>query len=652
MILSGSILLRSDLISLGAQGSFWQKAGARQADTAVYFASKTPTMPISSWRSGASEYSLSGRQSAAEAQVPREQAIGRRLVAILAADVVGYSRLMEADEERTLQSLNNFREGLLDPAILANNGRIVKLIGDGTLAEFRSAVDAVNCAVSVQREAATFKTPIPMVQRIGINLGDVIVQEDDIYGDGVNLAARLEALAAPGGICVSSIVHESVADRIVVPFEDAGTINVKNIARPIRLWKWHPDATVAAAQQPSAARSTGRISIAVLPFANMSSDTDQDYFSDGISEDIIVDLSKLRELMVISRNSSFAFKGRAIDVRAIARELGVRFVVEGSVRQAAGRVRITAQLTNADTGANVWADRFDRDLTDLFAVQDDVVHRIVEALKLTLSSTDKERIAQGGTSNLDAYDYFLRARRLLLGGRLNREVLEQSKSYIKLAIDHDPNYSQAFAFLGLAHMYDYQNRWTAGADKGLELAKWNAFIAIQKDPREPLARALASFTATFERDFEVAISGAKEALALNPNLAEAYVCLGNVYNFQGRGNEAISMLELALRLDPVYTEQYLHLLGVANVLAGKYETAAAVFRQRIRLVPETDFSRSVLASALGHLGETDEARQVWLELKKINPQYSFEQHFSRLPFANPADVQRIADGLARAGLAL
>jgi adenylate cyclase len=587
-------------------------------------------------------------------QLPQEHRISRKLAAIFAADVVGYSRAMETDEAGMLAALKNFREALLDPAIVSNNGRIFKLVGDGTLAEFGSVIDAVNCAIFVQREAGKFRSNIPIVLRIGINLGDVIVDGDDIYGDGVNVAARLEALASPGGICVSSIVQESVSGRTVIEFDDGGIINVKNIARPIRIWKWHPDASVAAIGQlhrPQGEQGN-KISIAVLPFTNMSGDAEQDFFSEGISEDVIVDLSKLNELTVISRNSSFGFKGRAVDVRAIGRELGVGFLVEGSVRRAGNRVRITAQLTDAKTGANLWADRFDRDLSDLFAVQDEVSREIVQALKLTLDPKDKKRLGQGGTRNLDAYENFLKGRRLLLGRSLNRDILEQAKQYLRLAIELDPNYAQALALTGLAHMYDYQNRWTPNADKALDLAKENAVLSIQKDPSEPIGHALASFVATFERNFEEAISHAKTALALNPNLAEAYGSIGNVYNFQGRGDEAIAMLELALRLEPAYTEQYLHLLGVANFLAHKYETAAAIFRERIRLVPETDYSRAMLASALGHIGELDEAKRIWFELKEINPQYSFEGHIGRLPFADPADVGRIADGLKKAGISV
>ena len=348
--------------------------------------------------------------------------INRKLAAILAADVVGYSRLMGADEAGTLAALKRHRETIFDPAVAAHNGRIVKLIGDGTIVEFGSVVDAVNCALSVQRSGAT--TPDEsasqqiIVLRIGINLGDVIIEGDDIYGDGVNIAARLEPLAEPGGICVSSIVNESVGNRIDVRFQDGGDISVKNIDRPIRVWKWHPSATTPTAARSNAAKPQPNVataSIAVLPFTNMSGDPEQEYFSDGISEDIITDLSKIAGLTVIARNSSFAFKGRSVDVRAVGRDLGVRSVLEGSIRRAGNRVRITAQLIDAATGAHLWADRYDRDLTDIFAVQDDVTRRIVDALKVTLSPAEKARLTDTGTTNIEAYNCFLRGRELLLG---------------------------------------------------------------------------------------------------------------------------------------------------------------------------------------------------------------------------------------------
>ena len=586
-----------------------------------------------------------------------EPRINRKLAAILAADVVGYSRMMGADEAGTLTALKRHRETVFDPTVAMHNGRIVKLIGDGTIVEFASVVDAVNCALSVQRadgSPARGAAQPHIVLRIGINLGDVIIEGDDIYGDGVNIAARLEPLSPPGGICVSSIVNESVGNRIDVRFQDGGEISVKNIDRPIRIWKWQPGTATAEAPRPGAAKAEpsagAAAAIAVLPFTNMSGDPEQEYFSDGISEDIITDLSKIAGLTVIARNSSFIYKGRSVDIRDIGRELGVQSVLEGSIRRAGNRVRITAQLIDAANGSHLWADRYDRDLTDIFEVQDDVTRRIVEALKVTLSPAENARLTDTGTSNMEAYDSALRGREILLGKTKNRETFEQAKALFLKAIKLDPDFAQAHAGLGFAFMFDYQNRWSDDPDGSLKQAKHYAQLAIEKDPEQALPHVVAAVAAGFDRDLERAKAEVDIALALNPNLAMANNVFGTMRIYSGQPLEAIPAIERAMRLDPAGSGQFLHFLGMANLLAGKYETAAALLKQRVVLMPETDFSRAILASALGHLGEVEEARRVWGELEEINPKYSFRDHFSRQPFKNPADIERVAEGLRKAGL--
>jgi adenylate cyclase len=584
------------------------------------------------------------------------EAPNRRLAAILAADVVGYSRLMGADEVGTLAALKHHREAVFDPAVTQHKGRVVKLIGDGTLVEFGSVVDAVKCALAIQRAVKALKPPNAggITLRIGVNLGDIIIDGDDIYGDGVNVAARLEPLAEPGGVCVSSIVNESVGNRIDVAFRDGGEVTVKNIARPIRVWKWHPESDPVSAQPQAKAAMVEPAkpeppSIAVLPFDNMSNDPEQEYFSDGITEDIITDLSKVAGLLVIARNSSFAYKGKTFDIRTVGRELGAKSVLEGSIRRAGNRVRITAQLIDAATGGHIWAERYDRDLTDIFAVQDEVTTHIVAALKVKLTPVEAERIAETPTDSLEAHDLFLRARELLLGQRATREMFDQTVALLGRAIDLDPDYAEPYAGLGMAHNLDSQNHWT-GAPDAFERACHFARIGVEKGPNVPYARFVAAVTAIWSRDLERARRESEAALAVNPNYALAFGTLGLIEIYSGQPEDAIPLIEQAMRLDPGFVHQTLHFLGTAYLVAGKYETAAATFRERIRLAPKTDLSRGFLISALGHLGEVEEARRLWAEVRETSPKYSFAGHLARLPFTNPADLERIREGFAKAGV--
>ncbi len=582
--------------------------------------------------------------------------IDRRLAAILAADVVGYSRMMGADEAGTLTALKRHRETVFDPAVAEHKGRVVKLIGDGTLVEFASVVDAVKCALAIQRaiKGQAQSGDAGIVLRIGVNLGDIIIDGDDIYGDGVNVAARLEPLAEPGGVCVSAIVNESVGNRIDVTFTDGGEVGVKNISRPIRIWKWHPDSDPVAARPLEKSAATEPAgpeppSIAVLPFDNMSGDPEQEYFSDGITEDIITDLSKVGGLLVIARNSSFAYKGKSPDIRVVGRELGVKSVLEGSIRRAGNRVRITAQLINTSTGGHVWAERYDRDLTDIFAVQDEVTRHIVEALKVKLTPVEAARIADTPTDSPEAHDLWLRARELLNGQRSSRDMFDQVVSLLGRAIEIDPDFAEAYAGLGMAHNLDFQNRWT-GAPDAFERAAHFATLGVEKGPNVPYARVVAAVMAIWSKDLEKAKRESEAALSLNPNYAQAMGTLALVEIYSGNPEAAIPLAERCMRLDPGFVHQTLHFVGTAYLVAGKYETAAATFRERIRLSPKTDLSRGLLVSALGHLGEIEEAGRVWSEVKQLSPRYSFAGHLARLPFSNPADAERIREGFAKAGV--
>jgi adenylate cyclase len=585
-----------------------------------------------------------------------EERLQRRLAAILSTDVVGYSRLMGIDEAGTLSRLNALRRELIDPAIAAHSGRIVKLMGDGALVEFASAVDAVTCAIEIQRQLRerdiSDSDADPIRFRIGINVGDIIIEGDDILGDGVNIAARIEGIAEPGGISISEDAWRQVQGKVAANFVDAGEQSLKNIARPVRVYRLDLAQKGATAPQGPLLPPgpPDKPSIAVLAFNNMSGDPEQEYFSDGICEDIITDLSKLSELHVIARNSSFTYKGKPVDVKQVGRELGVRYVLEGSVRKAGNRVRVTGQLIDAASGVHIWADRFDRDLTDIFAVQDELTQEIISALKIKLSAPEKARIAGGGTKNVDAHDFFLRGRELVIGNKRDREMFAEANVYLRRAIELDPNYAGPYAALGWAYIMDYQNRWSDSPETSLDQAERLIDEAIAKDDNDPFVHYVAALLGLWKKDYERWAHEADRALSLNPNYGHAHLARGLVHVYSGEPVKGIAYIEHAMRLDPAQ-QQYRHFLGTAYLMAGNYETAAAILKERVAITPTTDLSRALLASALGHLGRAEEARQIWRELKEINPRYSYVDHFGRLPFRNPADADKFTDGLRKAGLA-
>lgn len=582
----------------------------------------------------------------------------RRLAAILVADVVGYSRRMAEDEVGALAALNRHREADFNPVVARYGGRIVKLMGDGTLVAFSSVVDAVDCAVAIQTAAAASDGTPAVTLRIGINLGDIIIQGDDIYGDGVNIAARLEPLAKPGGVCISSVVNESYRGRSDTVFQNGGAVAVKNIARPIEVWRWHPaDAPTdeappcAITAAPPATRRPEGPSIAVLPFNNMSGDAEQEYFSDGISEDIITDLSKVPGLLVIARNSSFAYKGKPVDLRVIGRELGVGHVLEGSVRRAGERVRITAQLIDVATGGHLWADRYDRELTDVFAVQDQVTLEIVEALKIRLSPAEKASIVGIGTTNLEAHDSFWRMRTLIFSPGLTPVLWQRGITEGLRAIERDPGYVQAYALTSICHWLDFHNQWSGDAPEIVTAkAKALADRAVELDPDEPLANHAIAVAARWMGDYDLAALSIDKTLAKSPDYALGLFTRSEIALAAGRHQEAIADLERAIRIDPAWTHQYLQNLGMAHLLLGHFETAAMVLRERLLLAKDTDVGRAWLAAALGHLGELAEARQAWAELLAINPSFAMEPRLARQRFERPADPELVMAGLAKAGL--
>jgi adenylate cyclase len=585
--------------------------------------------------------------------------VQRRLAAILAADVVGYSRLMESDETGTLARLKALHGEVIDPAVARHSGRVVKLMGDGILMEFASAVDAVTCAMEIQKLVSEHDpggAPDRRIQfRIGINVGDVIVDGDDIYGDGVNVAARIEALAQPGGIYISRSAADQVRDKVPVAIESRGSQTVKNIARPIEIFCLVDGSAgqsvtinVAAVSRPPA--PTEKTSIAVLAFSNMSGDADQEYFSDGISEDIITDLAKLSELHVIARNSAFAYKGSSASMHDIAAALGVRYVLEGSVRKAGNRVRVTAQLIDATTGGHSWADRFDRDLTDIFAVQDELTQQIVAALKLKLTRSETDRLAGTRIADVAAYDYFLRGREQVWlhtrAGNMN------VRTFMAKVIEIIPDCAAAYAFTSFSHINDYVNGWAADPDVALAAGLDLARRAVAMDDKQPEAHFALGAALTWSRELDQALDASARCIALQPNATEARLLRSHIQIFSGLAAEAVETLRDFMQLDPLYPEIALQFLAEAQFSLGQFELAADTIQQRLARNSDAPTAHALLAAICGHLGRLEEGLSHWEQVRRIDPSFSVERRRKLLPFKNPADFERRVDGLRRLGIAV
>ncbi len=587
----------------------------------------------------------------------------RRLAAILAADVVGYSKLMADDETGTLNALRTHRETLFDPETARRGGRIVKLMGDGTLVEFPSVVDAVECALAIQQAVA--ETGGPIMLRIGINLGDIIIDGDDIYGDGVNIAARLEALADPGGICISSIVHESLGNRVEAEFADAGEHEVKNIARPIRVFKYFSpgaagDRGCDLARAKAFNTSIGLDfslpdypSIAVLPFTVMSTDPEQEFFADGVCEDIITSLSKIDRLLVVARNSTFTYKGRAVDVKQVGREQGVRYVLEGSVRKAADRVRVTAQLIDATTGAHVWAERYDRKMQDIFAVQDDITREIVVAMDVQLRQGEQHRVWSGGTQNLEAWECLRLATDAALGG--SRETQPKARKLLDRALELDPNYAVAWAMRGWLHFTEADvGGGLAGREQAQE-AQDAAFRcghkALELDPDCAEAYGILALTHLNAGEHDTAIKLTEKAIELAPNNAEILGGVASaVMRKSGRPERGAELVKQAMRLSPFYRPGLLRALANNYRLCGRLEEAVACYRESLKREDGYLAAHVNLASALGELNRLDEARQAARGVLEREPDFSIAGYAAGLAYRNRTDVDRISDGLRRAGL--
>jgi TolB-like protein/class 3 adenylate cyclase len=546
----------------------------------------------------------------------------RRLTAILAADVAGYSRLMGADEEGTHERLQAHLRELIEPKIAEHRGRIVKNTGDGFLAEFASVVDAVRCAVEVQRGMAERNATAPVDQRIefrvGINLGDVIAEEHDIFGDGVNVAARLEALAEPGGICVSRVVRDQVRDRLHYTFEDLGEQQVKNIARPVRVYRVRD--TGAAAKSPSvpALPLPDKPSIAVLPFANISGDPEQEYFADGMVEEIITALSQIRWLFVIARNSTFTYKGRAVDVKQVGRELGVRYVLEGSVRKAAGRVRITAQLIEAETGAYLWADRFDGSLDDVFELQDKVASSVAGVIEPALRAAEIRRSSERPTSDLTAYDLYLRA---LAHSSGSKAALSRALDLLEQAIDRDPHYGPALANAAVCCVFIDINGWTENPGQNRRAAIDRAERALESAGDDPGTLVYAAHAlAYFGENIDAVIALVDRALALNPSFARGWLLSAQIRIWAGQLDLAIAHVGTAIRLSPRdLPGPQSFVVGLAHFLGGRFEDAMPKLIAAVQHRPSAPQHHRVLASCYAHMGRLEEARAIIERLRTISP---------------------------------
>jgi TolB-like protein len=582
-----------------------------------------------------------------------EERVQRRLAAILAADVAGYSRLMEQDEAGTLAALKARRREIVSPLVAHHRGRIIKVMGDGVLIEFASAVDAVSCGIDMQKRFAEANTGLPerrIVLRVGINLGDVIVEGSDLYGDGVNVAARLQALAEPGGIWISGKVHEEVRGKLSSEFEDMGEQTVKNIARPVGVFRLRSDAEAAPTDRP-ALSLPDKPSIAVLPFENMSGDHEQEYFADGMVEEIITALSRMRWLFVIARNSSFTYKGQPVDVKRVGRELGVRYVLEGSVRKASNRVRITGQLIDTSTGVHLWADRFDGALEDVFDLQDQVTTSVVSAIAPKLEQAEIERAKRKPTESLDAYDYFLRG---MPGVHLwTKEANAEALKHFYRAIELDPNFAPAYGMAARCYAQRRGSGWDT--DRPWEIAETRRLAgrATELGRDDAVALATAGLGLTFVCNSpEEGATLADRALALNPNLGIAWLFSGWAKMWLGEPETAIERVARAMRLSPhdphVFNMQALTACG--HYFAGRDAEAASWAEMVGREQPRHLIGALICAASNALIGRNEQATKALARLRQLDPNLRISNLIERCPIRRPEDFSKLAEGLRRAGL--
>ena len=579
----------------------------------------------------------------------------RRLAAVLVADVVGYSRLMEEDESGTLASLRARLATIFEPVARAHGGRIVKEMGDGVLVEFSSAVNAVAGALELQKRTEEANEPLPaarrIVLRIGINLGDVIGEGGDIFGEGVNIAARLEALAEPGGTCISAKVHEEVNGKLACAFEDMGEQAVKNISRPVRAYRLRPAGVEGGASGRPALSLPDKPSIAVLPFQNMSGDPEQEYFADGMVEDITTALARARWLFVIARNSSFTYKGRAVSVKQIGRELGVRYVLEGSVRKAGNRVRITGQLIDASTGAHLWADRFDGELADIFELQDQVTACVVGAIAPKLEQAEIERAKRKPTESLDAYDNFLRG--MAAFHQFSKTANEEALTFFFRAIELDPDFASAYGMAARCYLQRKGFGWVGNREREIAETRRLAERAADLGRDDAVALCNAGFALVIvagELDDGTALID--RSLELNPNLAWTWLFSALTKALDGKPETAIEHAARAMRLSPQDPQKFGMRIAMAegHFVAGRYEEALSWAEAAVREQPNFFVGTCVAAAGAALAGRQAEAEKAMTRLRQLNPALRMSNLRDLLPFRRPEDFDRWAEGLRKAGL--
>jgi adenylate cyclase len=571
----------------------------------------------------------------------------RKLAAILAADVVGYSRLMQEDEAGTLAALKQRRKEILEPTVTRHRGRVLKLMGDGVLIEFASAVAAVQCAVELQQAMsaansandandANDQNRKTILLRIGVNLGDVIVEGSDLYGDGVNVAARLEAVAEPGTISISAKVRDEVQGKIDVKLDDMGEVALKNMERGVHVFQVS-SASKVTQTVPSHTKGPDRPCIAVLPFSNLSGDPEQQFFSDGITEDIITELSRFHTLFVIARNSSFQYRNKPTDMRRVGRELGAQYIVECSVRKSGDRVRLTAQLIEAASGNHIWAERYDRPLTEIFSMQDDVVHGIARTVERRLSTDIAERAARKHPSSMAAYECVLKARE-------NITDVAVAENLLNRAIELDASYAAAYAALTRVRMLQY---WLTAETRFLDEAVAAARTAVSLDPNDSYTHAGLGGAYTMKRDYGRAEFHIKRALINNPNDEVALRTLAHWLVRVGRPEEALQTLSDALQHDPFPSDFHWDIAAIAFIIGRRYREAVEALMRVEEMAP---WNHLYLAAAYGQLGDLDMARTEAAETLKMQPAFTIQRHMLVESFQNAADAEPLVEGMRKAGL--